>query len=245
MRCRNAPTDIFLSLLINISHDETLSHTFKSSAVYPVCMQIIKLKNSPYDANAYLVDRSILIDVGMDAEPVITELEKYIQPGDLKTIILTHCHYDHTGGAGDVAKAFGAKIAIHKDDAPLLGNAQASVSIFYGKKAPSIVPDILLKGSEFFGELEVIHTPGHTPGCICLYSARSRVLFSGDTVFQDGSFGRTDLYGGSTQQLIESIKKLTLLDVSVMYPGHGDIVEKDANEQIRLSLMMAGQFSDI
>ncbi|VVB85537.1 Hydroxyacylglutathione hydrolase [uncultured archaeon] len=208
-------------------------------------MQVIKLRTSLYDANAYLVDGHILIDVGMDARSVIAELGKYIRPGDLKTIILTHCHYDHTGGAGDVAAAFGAKIAIHENDAPLLGNASASASSMFGEKAPSIVPDILLKGGERFGELEVIHTPGHTPGGVCLYSARSKVLFSGDTVFQDGSFGRTDLYGGSIQQLIRSIEKLSLLDVSTMYPGHGDIVEEDASEQIKLSLMMARQFSGI
>lgn len=208
-------------------------------------MHVIKLRTSLYDANAYLVDEHILIDVGMDARSVITELGKYIKPGDLKTIILTHCHYDHTGGAGDVAAAFGAKIAIHKDDASLLGNASASASSMFGEKALSIVPDILLKGGEFFGELEVIHTPGHTPGGICLYSAHSKALFSGDTVFQDGSFGRTDLYGGSTQQLIRSIEKLSLLDVSDMYPGHGDIVKEDAGEHIMLSLTMARQFSGI
>ncbi len=205
-------------------------------------MQVIKLRTSLYDANAYLVDGHILIDVGMDASSVIAELGKYIEPEYLETIILTHCHYDHTGGASEVAAAFGAKIAIHKDDAPLLVNANASASSMFGEKALSIVPDILLKGGEFFGELEVIHTPGHTPGCICLYSARSKVLFSGDTVFQEGSFGRTDLYGGSTQQLIKSIEKLSNLEVSTMYPGHGDVVEKDASEQIKLSLMMARQF---
>jgi len=207
-------------------------------------MQIIKLRTSLYDANAYLVDRSMLIDVGMDAGSIISELRRYIQPGELKTIILTHCHYDHTGGAGEVAETFGAKVAIHKDDASLLGNAQASASSMFGEKALSIVPDILLKGGEFFGELEVIHTPGHTPGCICLYGAGAKVLFSGDTVFQDGGFGRTDLFGGSTVQLVRSIERLSHLDVRAMYPGHGDAVERDASEQIKLSLMMAGQFSD-
>ncbi|MDO9099025.1 MAG: MBL fold metallo-hydrolase [Candidatus Methanoperedens sp.] len=208
-------------------------------------MQVIKLKNSPYDANAYLVDGTVLVDVGMDGQAVISELEKHIQPGRLETIILTHCHYDHSGGAGAVAAATGAKIAIHKDDAPLLTSAQASASGLFGEKAPDILPDILLRGGEIFGELEVIHTPGHTPGGICLYDAGSKTLFSGDTVFQDGSFGRTDLYGGNASYLIVSIKKLSLLDVSVMYPGHGDTVINDANEQIRLSLLMASQYSDI
>ncbi len=206
-------------------------------------MQVIKLKNSPYDANAYLSGR-ILVDVGMQASSVIAELEKHIQPEQLETIILTHCHYDHSGAAKEVAAATGAKIAIHEDDAPLLNNARLSASFLFGENAKPVTPDILLKGGEIFGRLEVIHTPGHTPGSICLYDANSKILFSGDTVFENGSFGRTDLYGGSTLQLIESIKQLTLLDVSMMYPGHGDVVVEDANEQIRLALMMASQYSD-
>lgn len=207
-------------------------------------MHVIKLKNSPYDANAYLVDGNVLVDAGMDGRAVISELEKHIQPGRLETIILTHCHYDHSGGAGYAAAATGAKIAIHKDDAPLLNNAIASASGLFGEGAPSFLPDLVLSGGEVFGKLEVIHTPGHTPGGICLYDAESKTLFSGDTVFQDGSFGRTDLYGGNASRLIESIKKLSLLDVSVMYPGHGDTVINDANEQIKLSLLMASQYTD-
>ncbi len=200
-------------------------------------MHVIKLKNSPYDANSYLVDESILVDVGMDAWSIISQLEKYT----IEIIILTHCHYDHTGGAGEVAKECGAKIAIHRYDAPLLNDPHASVSELYGKGAQAIAPDILLSGGEHFGELEVIHTPGHTPGGICLYSADSKILFSGDTVFQSGSFGRTDFYGGNIERLIESIKSLTLLDVSIMYPGHGDAVTENANEQIQLSLLMAAK----
>jgi len=207
-------------------------------------MQVIKINNSPYDANAYLVNGTILIDVGMDSSEIIPELEKHITLDDLEMIILTHCHYDHSGGAGGVASATGAKIAVHKNDAPLLGNPDASASRLFGKKAPIIVPDILLAGGERFGELEIIHTPGHTPGGICIYDPISKTLFSGDTVFQDGSFGRTDLYGGNSSQLTGSIRKLTLLDVNIMYPGHGEIVMNNANEQIKLSLLMASQYSN-
>jgi glyoxylase-like metal-dependent hydrolase (beta-lactamase superfamily II) len=205
-------------------------------------MKIVKLNNSPYDANAYLVDGTILVDVGMDGNSMISELKKNIQLSDLKTIILTHCHYDHSGGAGDVAYATGAKIAIHKDDGELLKDSTATASKLFGKKAPDIKPDILLKGGETFASLEVIHTPGHTPGGICLYDAATKTLFSGDTVFEAGSFGRTDLYGGNQGKLIESIRMLTLLDVRTMYPGHGDVVSNNANEQIKLSLALASQF---
>ncbi len=203
-------------------------------------MHVVKLNVSPYGANSYLVNRTLLIDAGMDGRSIISELEKN-NIKSLETVILTHCHYDHSGGAGKVAEATGAKIAIHEKDAILLHNAHASVADLFGSKAPYFAPDILLKGGEVFGEFEVMHTPGHTPGSICLYSEKSKCLFSGDTVFGSGSFGRTDLFGGSEQQLVESIKKLTSLDVSVMYPGHGDIVT-NANEQIRLSLAMASQY---
>jgi hydroxyacylglutathione hydrolase len=208
-------------------------------------MNVLKLQNSPYGSNAYLVNGTILIDVGMDADSITTQLDEQIHPGDLKTIILTHCHYDHSAGAADVAEAFGAKIAIHRDDASLLNDSRGSVSELFGMEELSIIPDILLSGGEVFGTLEVIHTPGHTQGGICLYDAISKNLFSGDTVFQDGSFGRTDLYGGNAEKLIESIKKLTLLDVSVMYPGHGDVVKENVNAQISMSLLFASQYSGI
>lgn len=206
-------------------------------------MHVIKLRNSPYDANAYLVNGCFLIDVGMDSRTIIAQLEDHIQPGDLDTIILTHCHYDHAGGAEEVARAFDAKIAIHRDDALLLNNSRANVSGLFGRMTSSIVPDILLEGGEMFGKLKVIHTPGHTPGGICLYAEGPKLLFSGDTVFQDGGFGRTDFYGGDALKLLSSIKKLSLLDVKVMYPGHGGVVTEDANQHISLSLALAEQYS--
>src|SRR3990172_1424690 len=155
-------------------------HTFKSLYNIGVHMHVIKLKNSFYDANAYLVDGKMLIDVGIDSTSIIAQLENHLS-SDLETIILTHCHFDHSGGAKEVASEFGAKIAIHMEDARLL------------------------------------------------YNPESRFLFTGDTVFQEGGFGRTDFYGGSALKLIESLRKLSMLDVSVMYPGHGDIVTEDAN----------------
>ena len=85
----------------------------------------------------------------------------------------------------------------------------------------------------------MIHTPGHTPGSICLYEAQSKSLFSGDTVFPYGSVGRTDLPGGSSRDLIRSISRLVKLDVSVLYPGHGEVTSNNVNEQIKQSLELA------
>ena len=85
----------------------------------------------------------------------------------------------------------------------------------------------------------VLHTPGHSPGGICLYEPMARVLFSGDTVFPQGNIGRTDLFAGCDADLIRSIERLTALDVEVLYPGHMEVVSGDVGRQIQASLRFA------
>lgn len=185
-------------------------------------------------ANAYLIDGTVLIDAGIDPR----EVAGY----DLELIILTHCHFDHTCAAPEIARTTGARIAIHEADARLLDDNYATASALFGKSAPEISPDILLYGGEIFESdnfmLEVIHTPGHTPGGICLYESETRSLFSGDTVFAGGGIGRCDL-GGDLSDLIRSIELLTTLDPEVLYPGHLDITGADVPSQIGSSLAHA------
>jgi len=185
-------------------------------------------------ANAYLIDGTVLIDAGID--PAV------IRGHDPELIILTHCHFDHTCAAPAISEMTGAKIAIHEEDALLLGDDRATAAVMFGKHAPEITPDILLHGGEtleFDGfVLEVIHTPGHTRGGICLYEPETRSLFSGDTIFPDGGIGRYDL-GGDISALADSIERLTTLDVAVLYPGHFRVTDVDVPAQIRLSLKQA------
>ncbi|MDD1715868.1 MAG: MBL fold metallo-hydrolase, partial [Methanolinea sp.] len=82
------------------------------------------------------------------------------------------------------------------------------------------------------GDLVVIHTPGHTPGSICLYHAEERALISGDTVFTEGGFGRFDFPGGSRDTLLSSLRRLADLDVEGLYPGHGTPVQRGGNAHI-------------
>ncbi|WMW23867.1 MBL fold metallo-hydrolase [Methanolobus sediminis] len=197
-----------------------------------------------YDANSYLINGKILVDTGMSTEGLISAITENIDIKDLELIILTHCHYDHTASAQAIADISGAKIAIHKDDEPLLSNDTISAAAMFGNKAPVIKPDMLLEEGDRIPigndeELEVIHTPGHTPGGICLYEANSKSLFSGDTVFPNGSIGRTDFQGGNRSQLTESINKLVQLDVKTLYPGHGEVTSNDVNTQIQFSLRMS------
>ncbi|MFC1787530.1 MBL fold metallo-hydrolase [Halobacteriota archaeon] len=207
-------------------------------------VQVYKIAAS-YNANAYLINakRPILIDVGMNCELALQSIGELITPDALEYIVLTHCHYDHIAGALELAEQTGARIAIHKNDAESLGDDHATVSNLFGVGSPAIEPDVILQGGEMLDlgdlELKIIHTPGHTPGSICLYT--SKQLFSGDTVFPNGSFGRTDLKGGDQNQLISSIKLLTTLDVEIMYSGHGDVTKREVNAQIRDSLRFAEQ----
>jgi len=194
-----------------------------------------------YGANAYLIDAThpVLVDVG--AANMFDLLGRFLNPADLEYIILTHCHYDHTFGTEKLAEQTSARIAIHEEDAKLLGDDGMTVSAMFGTRAPRIEPDILFKGEESLDlgdiSLRVIHTPGHTPGSICLYGGdvRSNLLFSGDTIFAAGGIGRTDL-GGDAQALVNSIKLLTTLDVDILYPGHGDVTNQNVDAQIRASL---------
>ena len=92
----------------------------------------------------------------------------------------------------------------------------------FGARSPGIVPDTILHDGDRIGSLRVIHTPGHTPGGICLYDPEAKLLFSGDTVFTGGSFGRYDFPGGDRKALGASIERLAALDVEGLYPGHGE-----------------------
>lgn len=207
-------------------------------------MKLIRIIAPPLAANCYLLvdEKKALIDVGGDPEFIFRAVKKHVEPRDLDYVFLTHSHYDHASAAGFFKGI--AEIAIHEDEIKLM-RMQSFASIF-GFRFKLFEPDIILKGGEKFelGEttLEVIHTPGHSPGSICLYEPKKKWIFSGDTVFAYGSFGRYDLPGGDPEKLIESIEKLSKLDVENLYPGHEDVVEGNAKESILESLRIAKMF---
>ena len=212
-------------------------------------MEVHQINSSPYDANAYLIVSPVpvLIDVGMNARYVLDTISGLIEPTDITTIVLTHGHYDHWGAVEAVSRLTGAGISIHSEDAALLLDNVSSAAVMFGARAAAFTPDRLLNDGDSIdlgdgSSLEVIHTPGHTPGGICLYHEKSKSLFSGDTVFQGGGFGRTDLTGGDLHELVNSLNRLAGLDVAVMYPGHGQVADNDVAAQIRMSLRLAGMY---
>lgn len=208
-------------------------------------VEVHKVSGAAYDGNVYLVldERPILVDAGMVAGPTLKNIKKYIDPKTIETIVLTHCHHDHSGAAPQIKEATGAKLLLSVKEVGCVGDDLTTVSYLFGQEAPEYKVDGTLSSGMILDtgkwKLEVLETPGHSEGSICLYERTEKVLFSGDTVFPDGNIGRTDMYGGDTVKLIKSIEKLTELDVKTMYPGHMEITDRDVNRQIQMSLRFA------
>jgi hydroxyacylglutathione hydrolase len=182
-----------------------------------------------YFANSYVYG-SVLVDAGvlpMDVEPFRDAIE---------TIVLTHCHYDHIAHVPEIAAMCDAEICIHRYDSAGLSNDSVNLSPHFGARIAPIAPHRLLSGGDSVGDLEVIHTPGHTLGSISLYNAGDQILFSGDTVFTEGGFGRVDFPGGSYSDLKHSIGILADLEVEVLCPGHGQPAMQGGAYHIKAAL---------
>jgi glyoxylase-like metal-dependent hydrolase (beta-lactamase superfamily II) len=183
----------------------------------------------------------LVIDPGDDANILLDFLRQ--QRLTLQAILNTHGHPDHIGANGPLQKAFGAQIWIHPADAPWLEDPAANLS---GGREPSLASPratrALLPGQEITcgpWRLQVLATPGHTPGSVCLMG--NHALFSGDTLFA-GSVGRTDLPGGDARQLRESLRTqiLPLPPSLTVYPGHGPFTTLEQEFQTNPYLASGG-----
>ena len=180
-------------------------------------LSVGELSTSCYIVWDDAADTCVVIDPGAEPE----RIRKACEGRKIEAILLTHGHFDHIGGVKELARD-GAEIVIHQADAPMLQSAELNVSWLAGMHvtAPEATRtvnegDMLRYAGVTFN---VLHTPGHTPGSVC-YQAEER-LFTGDTLFQFG-YGRTDLPGGSMQQLAESLRRLQpLARECEIYPGH-------------------------
>lgn len=167
---------------------------------------------------------ALVIDPGGNPE----RIEEHLVRHDLTVtqILLTHAHIDHIGALAAIKQRTGAPIYLHSDDLALLQAAGQQAAIL-GLPTPEVVlPEETLADGQTVGlntfPATVLHTPGHTQGSVCFYFAAQGLLLAGDTLFA-GGIGRTDLPGGSAQQIFTSIrtKLLTLPDATLVVPGHG------------------------
>ncbi len=196
-------------------------------------MKIDRLILGAYETNCYVLRSSeaakdcLLVDAGMGAGKLI----KFLQEHKLNpvAVVLTHGHIDHIEGVAALRAEFpDIKVHIHKLDAEMLTEPQTNLSAMT-EESFSIEPtDFSLEEQSVIAQagvkLSVLHTPGHTPGGICLYSRDEAIVFTDDTLFAD-SIGRTDFPNGSMEQLLKSIREklFTLPDDTKVYPGHGPI----------------------
>ena len=170
-----------------------------------------------------------IVDPGNEGERIVSLLRKEnLAPTG---ILLTHAHFDHIGGIPDLQKAFpDLPVFVNDPDLMMFGHPMNQLPPDY----PSIGKPKNLRGLGSLGGLdglEVIATPGHTPGGVCYYFAQEKLLLSGDTLFA-GSVGRTDLPGGDMATLMNSLRKLTALpDDTLVIPGHGPMTSIAAEKR--------------
>ena len=190
-------------------------------------LQVHQLTLGPLQTNCYIVydegsKEGVVVDPADQGESIV----QLIQGNNWKInqILLTHGHYDHIGGIGPIKEQLDADIYIHKKDADILTDSKKNLAVFLGGDDTTYTADQFLSEGQSFrlgsGKLDVLHTPGHTPGGVCFVGDHFVVV--GDTLFQN-SVGRTDFPYASDTQLIQSIqeKLFILSDEFVVYPGHG------------------------
>jgi len=210
-------------------------------------VELIKLVVGPLRTNTYLLNlqetHSILIDAGPGSfDRVIYYLDRYNVK--LKYVLLTHAHFDHISDVQFIKEVTGAKVIMHHKDLELIEFAERISQTFRIRwKLPDI--DIVLTNEKVLSigdiTINIIHTPGHTPGSICYYIEDIKWIFTGDTIFK-GTIGRVDLPGGSYKDICYSIKRITSLPgYTRIYPGHGPSTtieeEKRENPYVRAILV--------
>ena len=210
-------------------------------------MKIDCLVLGAYETNCYVLRSSeevkdcLIVDAGLGAHKLINFLHEHeLNP---VSVVLTHGHIDHIEGVTALRAEFpDIKVHIHKLDAEMLSEPYSNLSSMTGA-AFSIEPaDFLLDEQSIIEladiKLSVLHTPGHTPGGICLYCEDEGIVFTDDTLFAE-SIGRTDFPNGDTEQLLKSIREklFVLPDETKVYSGHGPVTtiahEKNYNPFLR------------
>ena len=173
--------------------------------------------------NCYMVineetKEAVVVDAAKSPKKMLDYAEE--KGFDVKAILLTHGHFDHIMGIDEILSVYDIPVYVHEDEKETMIDPAINLSRNY-----SFSDAVYLKDGEVLNlagmEFKVIHTPGHTPGCVCYYMESEKVLFSGDTLFEM-SVGRTDFPNGSTETLVKSVREklFVLPDDVLVFPGH-------------------------
>lgn len=190
-------------------------------------LRVYVMEVGPLMVNAYIVadpssKKAVVVDPGDDGDAILREIRD--RGLSVEKILLTHGHFDHVGAVRLLREKTGAPVHLHSEDAGRMATARRQGLMFGLSVDDPPPPDVVIgegdriafEGREFL----VVHTPGHTPGCVSYLCGR--MAFVGDLIFA-GSIGRTDLPGGSHERLLESVREkiFVLPDDTVIFPGHG------------------------
>jgi glyoxylase-like metal-dependent hydrolase (beta-lactamase superfamily II) len=203
--------------------------------------------------NCYIIVRDglILIDTGLprNSKKIMSYIQDTLKrtPSDLSTIILTHYHIDHTGNVSELKNLSGARVAVHEEDADFVSGTKPHpapkgrlglpfrlLGIFF--RPAFVEPDIRLKNGDTIAGLTCIHTPGHTPGSICLFDPVANVLFAGDILKYDGEkiSGAPPQFTMDSGEAQRSITMIATLDFNILLCGHGIPLTSGAAEKVRI-----------
>ncbi|MFW9848988.1 MAG: MBL fold metallo-hydrolase [Candidatus Thorarchaeota archaeon] len=216
------------------------------------------LVNRSFDSNIGFLDsgdRKVLIDTGTGV--YYTQLDEALSRigcslNSITDVILTHSHIDHIGGIVPLLKMGSPKIHLHKVEADMINSGDMSLTLadtFGADIPPTKIEGVLEEGDVLeIGDfrIKVLHTPGHSGGSTCFHLEEEGVVFTGDTMFSGGSFGRVDFPTGSPAKIVDSLKRLSELDnFSIALPGHMNPVRSNATRSAMSSYQMAKNWFNV